>query len=639
MSYETFLSPGKIGNLELKNRCIFPPMGTSFAINSEVGSRTINYHVRRVQGGCAMNIVEIASVHYTSSSLTTPGIHDDKFIPGLTRLAAAIKEAGGAACIQLWHGGRQTSGKPFGGQPWAPSAIPCPMIQEMPHAMTKEEIWEIVHAYGDAALRAKTAGFDAVELHGAHGYLIDCFLNPYSNTRTDEYGGIFENRIRFGLEVIAEVRSKVGKNFPVLIRMSLSENVEGGIQVEDGLKAAKRYEQAGVDALDISQGCYGAIPYTVPPYFLPIGVNVSNAALVKKNVKIPVIVAGRINTPDMAEEILKSGGADFISLGRGQLADPDFVNKAAANKGDEIVRCIACDQGCVGRAFSGEGVSCVFNPSTGDEANVIIEPAAKKKNILVIGGGPAGLEAARVAAQRGHSVILFEKTAKLGGQFLIAGFAPHKEYFTEAAIHMGYRAQKAGVNIRLYTEASAENIRAVNPEEIIIAAGSEPIIPQIPGIDGSNVYEARGIIGSNNYVAEENIVVIGGGLVGLEAMEILTNQGKKVAVVEMLGAVGKDMEMYIIPYVMAFLKDHKISVHTNSKCIEIGGDHIVIEKDGKIFELSCEAVVTAMGAKSNRRIEEVVKSIGVPYHIIGDAQKPAKILNAIWQGNQTARMI
>ena len=639
MSYPKFLSPAKIGSLELKNRSIFPPMGTSHVINSKIGDRTINYHVRRVQGGCAMNIVEIASVHITSSAPGTPGIWDDEFLPGLTRLASAIKDAGGRACIQLWHGGRQTSGKPYGGPPWAPSAIPCPVIQETPHAMSIDEIHEVIEAYGDAAVRAKRAGFDAIELHGAHGYLINCFLNPYSNTRDDEYGGSFENRLRFGLEVIENVRSKVGTDYPLLIRMSLIQHVEGGIELDEGLKAAQAYEQAGVDAIDVSQGCYGAIPYTVPPYFLPIGVNVELAETVKKHVKVPVIVAGRITTPELAEEILQSGKADFISLGRVQLADPDFVKKAAENRSNEIVRCIACDQGCVGRAFSGEGVSCMFNPATGDEANIVISPASIKKNVLVIGGGPAGLETARVAAERGHHVTLFEKTAQLGGQFITAGYAPHKEPFTEAALHMAHRAEKAGVDIRIYTPATVENIKTLNPDEIIIATGSNPLIPKILGVDGKNVYEARSIMGSNHYVSEDNVVVIGGGLVGLEAMEILTCQGKKVTVVEMLDVVGKDMEMYIIPYFMNFLQEHKIQIYTSSRCIEIGENYVLIEKDGATSKISCDAVVIATGAKSNCTVEDVVKVTGIPYQIIGDAGKPSKALDAIWQGNAVARAI
>ncbi|MCR3921413.1 MAG: NADH:flavin oxidoreductase, partial [Firmicutes bacterium] len=325
--YEKFLSQGRIGNLTLKNRSIFPPMGSGYVEDELPKKQLIDYHVRRVLGECAMNIVEIASVHYTSKAPTILGIHDDKFIPGLTALAKAIKNAGGVACIQLWHGGRQTSGQPFGGQPVAPSPITNAFIGEKPKELTTDEVEEIIASYGDAALRAKKIGFDAVEIHGAHGYLIDQFLNPYTNKRMDQYGGSLENRARFGCEVIKNVRSKVGKDFPVLFRMSAIEHVEDGIELEDGIEAAKLYAQCGIDALDVSQGCYDALAYTVPPYYYPQKVNVYNASQIKKHTNLPMIVAGRINHPDLAEEVLQDGAADFIGLGRPLLADPDYVKK------------------------------------------------------------------------------------------------------------------------------------------------------------------------------------------------------------------------------------------------------------------------------------------------------------------------
>ena len=640
MSYTQMLSPGKIGTLELKNRTIFPPMGTAFPnVDGTVSQRLIDYHVRRAEGGCAMNIVEIAGVHVTTSGPALLGIYDDKFIPGLAALAAAIKAAGAKACIQLWHGGRQTSGKPFDGQPWAPSAIACPMICETPHAMTVAEIKEVIASYGDAALRAKKAGYDAIEVHGAHGYLIDCFLNAYSNTREDEYGGSLENRARFGCDVIRDIRAKVGRDFPILMRMSASENVSGGIVLEDAIQAAKRYEEAGVDAFDISQGCYGAMPYTVPPYYFPIGVNVANAARIKQNTNVPMIVAGRITSPDLAEEIIATGKADFVSLGRIQIADPDFVKKTMEDRVDDIVRCVSCDQGCVERMFAGHGVSCVFNPAAGYEAQVVVKPALEKKKVLVVGGGPAGLEAARVAAERGHAVTLFEKTAQLGGQYLLAGFAPHKKVFAEAAVHMGYRAQKAGVDIRLYTAATPERIKALDPDFVVVATGSDPYIPAVPGADKPHVFEARSVIATDNYLAARNIVVVGGGLVGLEAAEILTEQGKTVTILEMLDEIGKDLEMYIRPYAVAFISKHNIATHVNAACVAIEDDGIAFCKDGETVKLPCEAVVMATGARSNTVVADMVRQLGYTHKVIGDASKPAKGLEAIWAGNAIGRTI
>ncbi|NLZ39547.1 MAG: FAD-dependent oxidoreductase [Firmicutes bacterium] len=637
--YKIFLSPGKIGKLTLKNRAIFPPMGTGYVEDEQPKQQLLYYHVRRVMGGCAMNIVEIAAVHETSKSPTILGIYDDKFISGLARLAAAIKKAGGIPCIQLWHGGRQTSGKPFGGQPVAPSAVKNNFINEEPRALTLTEIQEIVESFGLAARRAKEAGFEAVEIHGAHGYLIDQFLNPYTNLRTDKYGGSLENRARFGCEVIKAVRANVGADFPILFRLSAQANVPGGIDLAEGIAAAQLYEEAGVDALDISQGCYDALPYTVPPYFLPQKLNAANAAEIKKKTNVPIIVAGRINNPDLAEEILQNGMADFISLGRPQLADPDFVKKTMTGQTDKIVRCIACNQGCVGRLFRGLGTSCIFNPATGHEREVIITPAAIKKKVLVIGGGPAGLEAARVAKDRGHDVVLFEKKAGLGGQLVLAGRAPHKELFAESALQMGYRAFKAGVDIRIYTDATKEKIQSVKPDIVIIATGADPASPPIDGIDKPQVFEARAVLAGDQLIKAHKVVVVGGGLVGLEVMEVLLGQGKNVTVINRGSEVGKDLETYIKPYVFGLIEREQIQIITNASCVKINDNSVTVEKDGKKQEISCEAVVIAVGSKSNSEIIELVKELGYEHYVIGDAQKPRKVLEAIWEANALARSI
>ena len=640
MAYDLFLSKGRIGKLELKNRSVFPPMGSGYAdAEGFITQPLIDYHVRRVEGGCAMNIVEIAVVHYTSYNPHTPGIWDDKFMPGLTKLAHAIKDAGGVPCLQLWHGGRQQSGKPRGGEPWGPSAIPCPLIQEMPHAMTKDEIAEIVASYGDAALRAKKAGFEAIELHGAHGYLIDCFLNAYSNTRTDEYGGSPENRARFGIEVIKDVREKVGSDYPVIIRIVGSENVPNGVTLEDAQQNAKWFEEAGVDAIDVSQGCYSVMPYTVPPYYYPQMVNADNAGEIRKAVNIPVICAGRINTPEMAEEVLASGKADFISLGRVQLADPDFVKKTIEDRPEDIVHCISCDSGCVENMFMGGGASCIFNPATGHEKEYIYAPTDDPKNILVIGGGPAGLEAARVAAERGHKVTLFEKTGELGGQFLIAGSAPHKDVFRQAAIQLGYRAMKAGVNVRLYTEATEERIKALDPDLVIVATGSSPRMLKLEGDGALPVYEARAFLKGLQHIKENTVAVLGGGMTGLEAAEVLTEQGKEAIVIEMLDAIGKDLEMYIAPYMFGYIAEHNIQTYVNTCCLGLSPEGVTTKQDGKTVTIPCEALVMAAGSVPNTAVAELVEKTGYPFKVVGDSVTPGKMIKAMWAANEIGRTI
>lgn len=634
--YEMFLSPQKIGTLELKNRSIMAPMGTHcLGPDLMVNQRLCDYHQRRAEGGCALNITEVSLVHESGSSGHELGAFDDKFIPGLTKLADAIHEGGGKACLQLWHPGRQLHTLE---QPWAPSAIPCPLLQIMPHEMTNEECWEMIGCFGDAALRAKKAGYDAVEIHGAHGYLIDGFLNAYSNTRTDEFGGSFENRARFGVEVVKDIRAKVGEDFPIIVRMNGSENVDGGIVIEDAINMAKLYEKAGADALDISQGCNAAMPASCPPYYFEEATNADHAYAIKQQVGIPIICPGRLHTPERIESVLQQGKADFAGIGRGFLADPDFVKKTQEGRPDDIVRCVSCTQGCFSRIREGD-VSCVFTPATGHEREYKQVPAEMIKNVLVIGGGPSGLEAARVAAERGHHVTLFEKTGKLGGQYLLAGEAPDKSMFADAVIHMGLRAQKAGVDVRLYTQATPQKIKAVRPDVIVVAAGSVPFVPNVPGVTKKNVYAANDVIGAKIRLKASEVVVIGGGLVGLEAAEILASEGKNVHVVEMMDVIGKDLDLLVRGHMMSALKNLGVKLHAGAACKEITDDAITIEHNGKSESIRCGAVVMAVGSKSDHSVEDMVKELGIDYVTTGDAKKPGKILNAIWSANEAARAL
>ncbi len=639
-TYVKLLSPGKIGSLELKNRSVFPPMGTNYCNEGVVNDRLIHYHAARAKGGCGLNIVEICPVHYTSQTGLNPNIYSDDVIPAFAKLAKAIHDNGGKACLQLWHGGRQTSGKPFNGKPWAPSATTCGFIGEEAHAMTIDEVWEVIHAYGDAALRAKKAGFDCVELHGAHGYLIDSFVNRHTNLRTDEFGGSLENRTRFGSEIIKDIKKKCGDDFPVMIRLSADEHsaCEGSLKIEESIEAAKFYKRAGVDALDISQGSYETISYTVPPYFFPHKVNVENAGRFRREVGLPVIVAGRINTPDMAEEVLEEGMADFISFGRVQMTDPEFMNKVMNDRVDDIVHCVSCNQGCVERLFlTSFGASCVFNPACGYEESVVIKEAEEKKKVLVVGAGPAGLEAARVAAMRGHDVTLMEKTGKVGGQYLLAAVAPHKRMLADSMSQMGIRAAKAGVDVRLFTEANEARIKNLNPDFIILATGGEFAYAPIKGAKNSiNAWE---FLETEDFVACDKVAIIGGGLTAMEVMEILAKEGRKVTMIEMEGQIAKDMEFYVRPYFDKIIQDYNVEVLTNTKCIEIADDYIRVEKDGKEEKLDFTCVVMATGVKAYNPLEDLVKELGIPYKVIGDAAQPGKVMAALWAGNEIAREI
>ncbi len=643
MILKKLFSPAQIGSLTLTNRIILPAMCTVFANEGGyVSDKLIDYHVARAKGGCGLNIVEIASIHPTSAVPKVLGIYDDKFIPGLEQLARAIKEAGGKACLQLWHAGRQVNSIQTGIPIVAPSAIPCPLCQEMPKELTKEEILELIASYGDAAQRAKKAGFDAIELHGAHGYLINQFLSPYSNKRTDEYGGSPENRTRFAIEVIKDIRRKVGEDYPILFRMGSEEMVEGGLTLEDAKSIAQALENAGVNALHVSIGVYQTVFYTIPTIDMPLAFNVDRAAAIKSVVSIPVITVGRINDPLLAEKILAQGKADFVAIGRGQIADPAFSNKAKNDNFDEITKCIGCIQGCFDVIF-GSGLTqpacCLLNPTVGFEKEFEEIKTDKPKRVLIAGGGPGGLEAAIMLKKKGHEVVLCEMDSKLGGQFFIAGIAPRKAEFTKASESLGQRAVMAGVDIRLQTMVTPEFIDGMDPDFIIIATGAEPIVPNIKGVEGINVFTAQDILRGNETTGA-HVAVIGGGLVGLETAEFLAKQKKKVTVIEMLDDVAKDMGFIRKVVTMQHISDAGIQIITNAKCIEISDSEVLIDKDGKMERLQeIDSVVIAVGSRSNNKLEEYLKNAQYEYCVIGDAKQARKAIDAIWEAAEVAKSL
>ncbi len=643
MILKNLFSPGSIGNLTLKNRVILPSMCTVFADEGGyVSEKLINYHTARAKGGCGMNIVEIAAVHPTSYVPKVLGIFDDKYLPGLERLASAIKEAGGKACLQLWHAGRQVNSIQTGLPIVSPSPIPCPLCQEMPKELTAEEIAELVSSYGDAALRAKKAGFDAVELHGAHGYLINQFLSPYSNHRTDQYGGSFENRMRFALDALKDIREKVGEDYPVLFRMDSDEMVDGGLTLDDALKIAKVLEVSGVNALHVSIGVYQTVYYTIPTVDMPVAFNVDAAAAVKSAVNIPVITVGRINDPLVAEKVLEAGKADFVSVGRGQIADPEFCNKSMEDNFDSITKCIGCIQGCFDVIF-GSGLTqpagCLLNPAVGFEKDFDGLKTETPKKVLIAGGGPGGMEAALLLKKKGHEVILCEKDSKLGGQFFIAGIAPRKAEFTKAAVSLGERTVAEGVEIRLQTLVTPKLIEEINPDYVIVATGAEPIIPEIKGMDGGSVFSAHDVLKGIGKTGE-HVAVIGGGLVGLETAEFLAKQKKTVTVVEMLDDVAKDMGFIRKVVTSQHLQDAGIQILTGAKCMEIKGTEVTVEKDGKAQLLKgIDTVVIAVGSRSDNQLEEYLKNSKYDYCVIGDAMKARKALDAIREAAEAAKAI
>lgn len=645
MNYNHLFSSIKIRGLEIKNRVIFPAMGTKMLDGDRyVTDQLIDYHVARAKGGNGLNFTEVCSVYSKSSPKNFLSLSDDKYIPKMKKLTDAIHEAGGLAGTQLWLGGSAV----LFGDPTAMVVLPSEFKAGSDYVIpgaSIEIIKEAVEAFGAAAKRAVQAGFDTIEFHAGHNYTPHSFLSKAFNKRTDEYGGSFENRSRFLLECIEAIRNNIPEDMPLFMRIdAFDDYLEDGLTIEEIIEFCKLAKNAGVDVVDVSRGNFSsaAIKYEVPPVDLPRGFNVDNAARIKKETGLITVAVGRINDPKQADEIIESGKADMVVIGRGQLADPDFCNKAISGEDDNIIRCVGCNQGCYDGYASPDVpfITCLRNPALGREKEYELSKTEKPKKVLIIGGGVAGLQAATTLKERGHIPVVCEASDFLGGQFVLAGAAPRKEEMKQAAIHMGEMCKKAGIEIRLSTKVTPEVIKDINPDEVIISIGSSPMKLNIPGCDLPNVTNSHDILAGKVKV-DGDIVVVGGGLVGLEVAEYLSGNVGKITVVEMLDEVGKDLGQLRKICVMENLYKEGITTITNAKCVEIKDSSVVIEKEGTLEEIPCDYVVVSIGsrARENSEISKYCDENNIPYHIIGDALKARRALNSIKEAVDVARQI
>ena len=616
------------------------PMVTNYCDHEgKVTERFKAYHEARAKGGVGLIITE--AIYVASSGRGFPnevGISDDAHIEGLKELTAVVHKHGAKIATQLYHGGRQTHAAVIGKAPVAPSSIACPVCQEVPDELTISEIEEIIKAFGEGGRRAKEAGFDAVELHGAHGYLLNQFLSPYSNKRTDKYGGSFENRMRMPLEVLKEVRKKVGKDFPIIYRLTSEEFVAGGLTLEDAKQFSKVLVENGIDAINISGGVYESAAMIIQPAALPQGLFVENASAIRKaiNAKVPIMVAGRIKEPQMAETILEEGKADFITMGRGLLADPEYVNKIAKNDLEGIRRCIACNQGCIDRLFLNLDIGCLVNATVGNELDYDTDKAKVKKKVVVVGSGPAGLEAARVAASRGHDVTIYEKEDKIGGQLNIATVPPHKEEVSDLVKFLTEAIKRLKVKVILNKEADVETIKAEKADAVIIATGSAPITPNIAGVDRKEVVNAHDVLKGKAHVGQ-NVVVVGGGSVGCETAEYLAIRGKTVTVVEMLDDVMQDSGASVKALMLMRLDSLKVNIMRKSKVIQIKDNCILVQtENGNECVINTDTVVIAVGVRPINNLSDKLKGAKIPHTVIGDCVKPRKIYEAIQEAYRAA---
>jgi 2,4-dienoyl-CoA reductase-like NADH-dependent reductase (Old Yellow Enzyme family)/thioredoxin reductase len=639
--FKLLTSPIQIANMELRNRMVMPPMISNFGYEDGSVTDTFRaYHEARAKGGVGLIIIEASHVHPLGKGFPNEvAIFSDRFIPGLRSLTDAVHAHGAKIAVQLFHAGRQTTSKVTGHPPLAPSPVTAPVTGELPMEMTKDQIAGLIEDYGKAATRAKAAGFDAVEVHCAHGYLLCEFLSPHTNKRMDEYGGTLENRMRFPLEVIRVVRQAVGPEYPVLARISADEKMPGGLTLDESKTIAKRFEQESINAIHITAGFYETVTWMIQPLSRPRGCLVDLAEGIKSVVSIPVIAVGRINNPELAETILAEGKADLIAFGRGLLADENLPNKVTQGRADEVRKCIACCQACIDELLVEQRIGCTVNARTGFERKFHMSRAQAPRKVLVVGGGPAGMETARVAALRGHKVRLWEKTNALGGQLPLAAASPYKEEIGTFNDFLTGEMQRLGIEVHLNKEATIDAIRAENPDVVVVATGARPASVEVPGADRKNVVKSWDVLADNIRVGKK-VAVIGGGLVGCETAEFLAEKGHKVTILEMLPQIGADIGPLVGPLLFERLEKHNVKSITGATLSGIGERDITYEKDGKTEILGdFDSVVIAVGSGPEDSLANQLEGSGISYYVIGDASKPRRITHAVYEAMTVAHEI
>ena len=632
--------PISIGSTEIKNRFVVPPMGTNFGSpTGEVTDQVVAYYTARAKGGFGLIIVEVAAVDPFGRAIPNQlGIWSDEQIPGLKRLVDSVHRHGAKIAVQLHHAGRQTCSAVIGSQPVAPSAVACPVMKELPRELSTEETDDLIDSFRDAAVRAAQAGFDAVEIHGAHGYLIAQYMSAYSNKRMDAFGGSFISRMRFPLEIIDRIRAALGKDFPLIFRISADEKVHGGRSIEETKAIARLVEQHGVNAMHVSICTYGSMHWMFVSGSVPPAFNADAAAAVKQAVSIPVIAVGRINDPFLAEELIASGKTDMVSLGRESLADPEIPNKVRDGEPDTIAPCIACLQGCVGNLFNPAvlKVSCLVNPFTGREGTLKLDKAPVKKKVLVAGGGPGGLLAAWVAAKRGHDVTCYEKKDVLGGQFRIGGIPPTKQDIITALKYYVTMGNKYGVHFKIGQELTPELVQQEKPDVVILATGGVPLRPAIKGLDTFHCLDAIDVLDAKQSVSG-NVLVLGGGMVGAETADFLGERGCRVTIVEMDDAIAKTLQPGPRLYLLGRLEENRTAIHLKTTVTQVHADGATCRTDGEQHELrGFDAVILALGASAYNPLEERLRGLVGEIHVLGDALKARTAMDATQEAARIA---
>jgi 2,4-dienoyl-CoA reductase (NADPH2) len=637
-------------------------------VDGELNPRLIDFFEARARGGVGLIIISGAYTEEKSRAFAEHGmgIWDDHFIPVLTKLVEPLHRHGAKVGLHLIHGGSYARSTLTGTEPLSASAsFTNWLTRETPREATREEIQDIVANFGQAVRRAREAGFDLVEYNAYSGYLIREFLSSRTNTRTDEYGGELANRLRLFKEIIDASREAAGSDYTLIAKISGDEFLPGGNGLQEASEIAKTLEDWGIDGLHVSPaGHETSIPLT--PGLTPKGAFLYQAQMVREQVQIPVITA-HVGDVVLAEQVLADGKADFIAFGRGLLADPELPAKAMESRFDDIIPCIRCVQGCYDRVFLEQEVTCFMNPATGREKEFAIKPAGRPKKVMIIGGGPGGMEAALIAAQRGHQVILYEKSGHLGGQLNTCTVPPSKEDFVNAITYFSTQLAKHGIEVKRNTDVTPALVETEAPDAVIVATGAQPILPDLPGVDRANVYNAFEVLEDQADIGRR-VVVIGGGGIGCEtalylaklgAMDAetavflmtwkaldpetalhLTLKGRDVTIVEMLPGIARDIGMARRGFLRRALSMHGVKVITEVRATDITEAGVqVLDKDEAAQTIPADTVVLALGTRSSNNLYQQLQGTVPELYLIGDAKQPRKAMDAIHEAAELAHQL
>jgi 2,4-dienoyl-CoA reductase-like NADH-dependent reductase (Old Yellow Enzyme family)/NADPH-dependent 2,4-dienoyl-CoA reductase/sulfur reductase-like enzyme len=640
MILEHLFSPFSFKGFELKNRIVMPPLA-SFLIEDDgsVTEKTIEHYRRRAAGGPAMVIMEAHAVSPEGIvSHHQARIYDDRYVEGLSRVADVIKEEGAVPAIQIHHAGRQTPAKVIKQNPFAPSNLPCPTIRGEVEPLTVEGIERIVRHFGEAARRCVQAGFRLIEVHGAHGYLINQFLSRFSNIREDAYGGDVVGRARFAFDIVQEIRKIVGPDFPVSFKISAQEFVPNGLTVEESIEILKEIIPAGVDMVQVSAGNDATPEWICQPMFMEKACLADSAGIIRKALQIPVMAVGRINDPRVADAIIAEEKADLVCMGRGLLADPEMPKKAQEGRLDDIRICIACNT-CMESIFRRGRIECLVNPTLGREKEMELKPAETPKKVMVIGGGPGGLHVAWVAASRGHEVHLYEKQLQLGGQLNLGSVTKYKKELLSLIGFQKRQVEKSDIKTHLNFEVTLDTVDREKPDVVVLSTGSIPVRPPIPGIDKPIVRTLAQVFDSE-HVGEMKTVVVGGGATGCEVAHHLSESGCSVSIVEQLDKLAGQLESITRKVLLRQLRDNNVQFLTGCTLAKIE-DHgvVIITPEGKEQSIEAEAVVIAIGNRPDNSLFEQIKSTGIPVYQIGDCLEPRSAKAAIFEAADIGRAI